>query len=136
MENNELKSQKELYKAHLEFLGWSIEKESYDEETILAKNQRGFFLYLRIQDCAIVLGTYYGTSKYAKRHKLELLEYCNNANRTTCAQYSISDAGMLYIQLFLPSPYERIAFGKFFDLFMGEQSKIMTFPNAGKIFYD
>ncbi len=136
MENTGINAQKPLYQSHLEFLGWTIEKESYDEETIFAKNQSGFFLYLRIQDYAIVLGTYYGTSKYAKSHKLELLEYCNNANRTTCAQYSISDGGMVYVQMFLPSPYERTTFGKFFELFIGEQSNIMTFPNANKIFHD
>ena len=65
---------------------------------------------------------------------LDLLEFINAANYQHTAQYSVTPSGNFCIQMTALSPYERIAFGTFFEFFNREVSYVGKVPNAGKIF--
>ena len=78
----------------------------------------------------------WSTSEYARTNsnRLDLLEFINAANYQHTAQYSVTPSGNFCIQMTALSPYERIAFGTFFEFFNREVSYVGKVPNAGKIF--
>ena len=135
MENTELKAQKELYKTHLEFLGYSIEEDPTDEQAITARSQDAKW-YFAIFNKGVRILQVWSISEHVRdsSNRLVLLEFINDANLQHTAQYSITKSGNVCIQMTALCPYERVAFGTFFEFFNKEVSSIGKLPNAGKIF--
>ena len=135
MENNVIKAQKELYKTHLEFLGYSIELHPYDEDLITAKSQDKQWVFIILKKGISILQGW-SISDYAKNHRLELLEFVNKVNHGLTVQCSISDAGKFHCKMAAFCSYEKSTFGYLFDFFNADVARIGKVLNADKIFYD
>lgn len=133
MEDNEIREQKELYKIHLESVGFKIEQDPSDQQEIIAI-RKNVGRYFRIYKKGIKMTAVWPISDYAMNNRLELLEFVNIANYEGLARYFVSDDGNFYIQMILFSPYEGTTFGNFIDLFNSEVAVVGKLPNAEKIF--
>ena len=132
MANNEFKQQKEFYKKHLEFLGYNIDENTDDEQEFVAI-KGSYNTFCRVFTRGIRLSQVYGTTQYAENNREELLEFINDLNGKGLAKYYTSrDGGGFAIEMFLFSPYEKINFGNFVDLFFKEIARIGDDPNINK----
>jgi hypothetical protein len=135
MASNDLKTQKDFYKTHLEFLGFNVEEDPEDDQELLAVRDSRKIL-CRVFTKGIRLMEIYGTAEYAKNNRQELLEFLNTANGAGVAKYSTNTNGSsFFITLFLLSPYEKITFGNFVDLFIKEVDKVGDMSNADKLLF-
>jgi hypothetical protein len=133
VEDKEIREQRELYKIHLESLGFKIEQDTSDQQEIIA-TRKNVGRYIRIYKRGIRITAVWPISEYARNNKLELLEFVNMANYVGLARYFVSDSGNFYLQMLLFCPYEGTTFGNFIDLFNSEVAGVGKLPNAEKIF--
>ncbi len=133
MEDIEIRQQNELYKIHLESLGFKVEQDPFDQQEIIAI-RKNVGRYFRIYKKGIKITSVWQISEYAMNNRLELLEFVNIANYKGLARYFVSDDCNFCIQMFLFSPYEATSFGNFIDLFNSEVVGVGKLPNSEKIF--
>ena len=133
MEDKEIREQRELYKIHLESLGFKIEQDTSDQQEIIA-TRKNVGRYIRIYKRGIRITAVWPISEYARNNKLELLEFVNMANYDGLGRYFVSDSGTFYLQMLLFCPYEGVTFGNLIDLFNSEVVAVGELPNSEKIF--
>lgn len=136
MTSNIQQSQKELYKSHLEFLGFSIEEDPTDQQELRAERY-GQRILIRVFNKGIKLLEIYSLTEYAQKNRLELLEFVNKANSSgLCNYYTNDDSSLIFITLISMSSYEKSTFGTFLDYFVNEVKKLDTITNAEKFLYE
>jgi hypothetical protein len=122
-----IQKQKDMYKNHLEFLGYSIENHPDDEQrmTIIRDNVRTF---IKVFNSGLRSMLVYGISDNAKKNRLPFLEFINECNDKRVAKISVTNDSLI-IEMWYFCPYEKISFGEFMKLFDDEAQKILNVSN-------
>jgi hypothetical protein len=136
MANEDILQQKGLYKTHLEFLGYTVDEDPEDEQELVARRDGGTIL-CRIFEGAIRLTRIFAIPESRQDDKYALLEFVNETNRKLIPQVFINlEHGSFILNLMSFTPYERVAFGKFIEMFQREIDKLVEVPNAENVFFE
>lgn len=121
--SNTIPAQKELYKNHLEFLGYRVEYDTDDEQEITATRE-GTRTFIRVFTNGLRAFRVYRISTKAQSEKLAFLEFINRLNRISVAKiYSGDD--WVTIELWYLCPYEKVSFGQFLTTLQDETGKFI-----------
>jgi hypothetical protein len=103
------------YKAHLEFLGYSVTEKG---KTLLAKHSKQFNVFVRAYHGGVMVSGFFGSTEQAKTERLAFLEFLNEMNRTSiAARYYADKDNDVILEAWYPGAYEKTRFGMFFDKF-------------------
>jgi hypothetical protein len=122
--NEVTQKQKEMYKNHLEFLGYKIEDDPDDEQEITII-QNGVRTFARIFQSGIRVLLIYGISDNAKKDWLPFLEFVNECNDKRIAKVSVNEWSSFVIEMYYFRTYEKVSFGEFMKLFDDERQRIV-----------
>lgn len=119
-----IQKQRELYKNHLEFLGYQVEYDPDDEQRIAALHN-GTRTFMRIFNNGLRASRIYNTSPRTASDRLALLEFINNSNDKRIAKFFVGD-DWLTIELWYLCAYEKISFGAFINTIEDESKKFIS----------
>ena len=119
-----IQKQRELYKNHLEFLGYQVEYDSDDGQQITALHN-GTRTFMRIFNNGLRASRMYSTSPRAASNRLALLEFINSSNGEGIAKFFVGN-DWLVIELWYLCAYEKVSFGGFINTIEDESEKFIS----------
>ncbi|MCL5612354.1 MAG: hypothetical protein M1485_07375 [Chloroflexi bacterium] len=119
--------------AHLEFLGYKVERK---EPGAFAKHETNLNLFLQEQKGGVLFSSLFGFQETAKRDKAECLAWINALNETTLLLrfYTNGEFDSLVMQSWYPSIYDKASFGLFVELLNGNIRLLFTDADRAKKF--
>ena len=100
-------------KAHLELLGYTVEK---TDKALRCQHSTHLNIFVRQYKGGILISGYYVGNEYSKSHRAEFLEFVNTLNKeATIIRAYIDKDGDLMLEGWLVGEYERARFGQFID---------------------
>lgn len=103
------------YKAHLEFLGYSVED---GETSLIAKHDEFYNVSVKSYNGGVLVVTFFGTTDKAKSDRVGFFEFLNNMNENAiAARYYEDDEADVIVEGWYPGGYDRTRFGVFIDKF-------------------
>jgi len=110
--------QKELYKNHLEFLGYRVEYDTDDEQAIVAIAE-GKQTFLRVFTYGLCARRGYRTSAKAQSERWAFLEFVNKSNKTSITKMYVDEEWVIN-ELWYLHAYEKVSFGEFMSILQEE----------------
>ena len=103
------------YKAHLEFLGYTVED---GETSLIAKHDKFYNVSVKSYNGGVLVVTFFGTTDKAKSDRVGFFEFLNGMNENAvAARYYEDDEGDVIVEGWSPGSYDRTRFGVFIDKF-------------------
>jgi hypothetical protein len=100
--------------THLQFLGFQVER---DDNIVKARHATKVNILLRDFRGGVLLTSIFGCKDYAKRARLEYLDFVNLMNQKAAVIRFYADKDSdFFMEAWYPGTYDRSLFGSFLDL--------------------
>jgi len=125
----------ELYKNHLEFLGYTIETPPDGRWAFVACGN-GPNIFFRIYPHAVEIMFGFSTSEYARKNRLALLEFVNHLNTflEILKSYTLNDSSAIVFTSRDVNGYEKSRFGGYMNAILEEVDQVREVKGMEKIF--